>query len=257
MQPQAQMLENSGLMPLLDELAAAALTAAGRDGEAREQMSLEVASTLLFMQNAVDQEDLLHADFAVRAEGQQARLNALIEGREMPASVMASASQHEAERDMLMHMAQEVGQNLKQMEEALDAFFRDAGEREALTSLPVLAQQAQGALTMLELPDAANLLRRHGHRQPFAAKANLTRRRSNVWLMPSPPRTVYRILLLRTCRAPESCVLSWSSLRDRCRSGMKARSTTRLNRVALRKAGCGQAIWTGAISPVTTQKKNP
>ncbi|WP_296748903.1 Hpt domain-containing protein [Thiobacillus sp.] len=158
MQPQAQMLENTGLMPLLDELAAAALAAAGRDGEAREQMNLEVASTLLFMQNAVDQEDLLHADFAVRAEGQQARLNALIEGREMPTSVMASASQHEAERDMLMHMAQEVGQNLKQMEEALDAFFRDAGEREALTSLPVLAQQAQGALTMLELPDAANLL---------------------------------------------------------------------------------------------------
>jgi len=158
MQPQAQMLENSGLMPLLDELAAAALAAAGRDGEAHEQMNLEVASTLLFMQNAVDQEDLLHADFAVRAEGQQARLNALIEGREMPASVVASASQREAERDMLVHMAQEVGQNLKQMEEALDAFFRDAGEREALAGLPLLAQQAQGALTMLELPDAANLL---------------------------------------------------------------------------------------------------
>ena len=173
MQPQAQMLENSGLMPLLDELAAAALTSAGRDGEAREQVNLEVASTLLFMQNAVDQEDLLHADFAVRAEGQQARLNALIEGREMPASVVASASQREAERDMLVHMAQEVGQNLKQMEEALDAFFRDAGEREALAGLPVLAQQAQGALTMLELPDAANLLAAAmATVQPFAGEGH-------------------------------------------------------------------------------------
>ena len=173
MQPQAQMLENSGLMPLLDELAAAALTAAGRDGEAREQMNLEVASTLLFMQNAVDQEDLLHADFAVRSEGQQARLNALIEGREMPASVMESASQREAERDMLMHMAQEVGQNLKQMEEALDTFFRDAGEREMLASLPPLAQQAQGALTMLELPDAANLLvAAMATVQPFASEGH-------------------------------------------------------------------------------------
>ncbi|OJW47846.1 MAG: hybrid sensor histidine kinase/response regulator [Thiobacillus sp. 65-1059] len=173
MQPQAQMLENSGMTPLLDELAAAALTAAGRDGEAREQVNLEVASTLLFMQNAVDQEDLLHADFAVRAEGQQARLNALIEGREMPASVTASASQREAERDMLVHMAQEVGQNLKQMEEALDAFFRDAGEREALAGLPVLAQQAQGALTMLELPDAANLLAAAmATVQPFAGEGH-------------------------------------------------------------------------------------
>ena len=158
MQPQAQMLESSGLMPLLDDLGAAALAAAGREGDAREQMNLEVASTLLYMQNAVDQEDVLHADFAVRAEGQQARLRALIEGREMPADVAESANQREAEREMLVHMAQEVGQNLRQMEEALDAFFRDANEREALANLPTLAQQAQGALTMLELPDAASLL---------------------------------------------------------------------------------------------------
>ncbi|MDP2057521.1 MAG: Hpt domain-containing protein, partial [Thiobacillus sp.] len=158
MRPQAQMLEGSGLLPLLNELAAAAGAAAGREGDAREQMNLEVAATLLFLQNGVDQEDVLHADFAVRAEGQQARLRALIEGREMPTNVMASASQREAERDMLVHMAQEVGQNLRQMEEALDAFFRDANEREALANLPVLAQQAQGALTMLELPEAASLL---------------------------------------------------------------------------------------------------
>ncbi len=158
MHPQAQMLESSGLRPLLDELAAAAIAAVGREGEAREQMNLEVASTLLFMQNGVDQEDVLHADFAVRAEGQRARLSALIEGREMPANVVETASQREAERDMLVHMAQEVGQNLRQMEEALDAFFRDVNEREALASLPDLAQQAQGALTMLELPDAASLL---------------------------------------------------------------------------------------------------
>ena len=158
MRPQAQMLESSGLLPLLNELVAAAGDAAGREGDAREQMNLEVAATLLFLQNGVDQEDVLHADFAVRAEGQQARLRALIEGREMPTHVVESASQREAERDMLVHMAQEVGQNLRQMEDALDAFFRDANEREALGNLPVLAQQAQGALTMLELPEAASLL---------------------------------------------------------------------------------------------------
>jgi chemosensory pili system protein ChpA (sensor histidine kinase/response regulator) len=158
MQPQAQMLEKSGLKPLLDELGAAAILASGHEGEVREQENLEVASTLLFLQNAVDQEDILHVDFAVRAEAQQARLRALIEGREMPASATDSNTQREAERDMLIQMAQEVGQNLKQMEEALDAFFRDANAREALAGLPELAQQAQGALTMLELPEAASLL---------------------------------------------------------------------------------------------------
>ena len=173
MQPQAQMLESSGLMPLLDDLGAAALTAAGREGDAREQINLEVASTLLYMQNAVDQEDVLHADFAARAQGQQARLRALIEGREMPADVAESANQREAEREMLVHMAQEVGQNLHQMEEALDAFFRDENEREALANLPGLAQQAQGALTMLELPDAASLLAAATEAvQPFASEGH-------------------------------------------------------------------------------------
>ena len=79
---------------------------------------------------------MLHGDFAERAAGQQARLNALIEGREMPAPVMVDANQREAERDMLVHMAQEVSLNLKQMEEALDAFFRDEDERAALANLP-------------------------------------------------------------------------------------------------------------------------
>ncbi|MBS1217870.1 MAG: CheA Signal Transduction Histidine Kinase, partial [Proteobacteria bacterium] len=171
MQPQAQILESSGLLPLLDELGAASLVTAGREGEAREQANLEVASTLLLMQNGVEHEDVLHADFAVRAEGQQARLRALIEGREMPANAMETSSQREAERDMLVHMAQEVGQNLRQMEEALDAFFRDANEREALGNLSSLSQQAQGALTMLELPDAASLLAAATAAvQPFASE---------------------------------------------------------------------------------------
>jgi len=171
MQPQATMLESSGLLPLLDELSAAALVTAGREGEAREQTNLEVASTLLLMQNGVDQEDVLHADFAARAENQQARLRALIEGREMPASEIESTSQRDAERDMLVHMAQEVGHNLRQMEEALDAFFRDENEREALANLPALSQQAQGALTMLELPDAASLLGAAAAlAQPFASE---------------------------------------------------------------------------------------
>ncbi|MHB1352297.1 MAG: hybrid sensor histidine kinase/response regulator [Thiobacillus sp.] len=158
MQPQAQMLAESGLKALLDGLSTLAAATGTRTGEAREQAELEVAATLLFLQNAVAQEDVLHADFAPRAAAQKARLMALIEGREMPASAFDVAAQREAERDMLTHMAQEVGQNLKQMEEALDAFFRDENEREALAALPALAQQAQGALTMLELPDAAALL---------------------------------------------------------------------------------------------------
>lgn len=158
LQPQAAMFPDSGFAELLDALGAAAGVCGQRVGEAGEQANLEVAATLLFMQNAVEREDILHGDFAARAGSQRARLQALIDGRDMPAAEAELVSQREAERDMLVHMAQEVGQNLKQMEEALDAFFRDAGARDGLANLPELAQQAQGALTMLEQPDAARLL---------------------------------------------------------------------------------------------------
>lgn len=158
MQPQAGMFEGSGLGDLLGELDAAAAACGQREGEAREQAQLEVAATLLFLQNAIEHEDVLHADFAARAESQRARLKALVEGRALPTAEPEATSQREAEHDMLVHMAQEVGQNLKQMEEALDAFFRDPGARDGLGALGDLAQQAQGALTMLEQPEAARLL---------------------------------------------------------------------------------------------------
>ncbi|MEW6118730.1 MAG: Hpt domain-containing protein [Pseudomonadota bacterium] len=158
MQPQAGMFEGSGLPELLNELSAASGACSERTGEARDQANLEVASTLLFVQNAIEREDVLHADFAARTDNQRARLRALVEGRDLPAVVVESSSQREAERDMLVQMAREVGQNLKQMEEALDAFFRDESAREGLAGLPDLAQQAQGALSMLELPDAVSLL---------------------------------------------------------------------------------------------------
>ena len=159
MQPQAQLLEGSGLAALLDQLSAAAGATQKLDGAQREALNLEVAATLLFLQNAVDSEDILHGDFSVRANNQLQRLGALSEGRAAPvAEVMGKSEQRAAERDMLLHLAQEVSHNLKQMEEVLDAFFRDGDQREGLTQLPALATQAQGALTMLELGEAASLL---------------------------------------------------------------------------------------------------
>jgi chemosensory pili system protein ChpA (sensor histidine kinase/response regulator) len=113
----------------------------------------------LLLQNAVDNEDVLHADFATRAQKQNQRLVALSEGRAAPLEDTADSSERRAaERDMLLHLAQEVSHNLKQMEEILDTFFRDAEQRGALAQLPDLAGQAQGALSMLELFEAARLL---------------------------------------------------------------------------------------------------
>jgi chemosensory pili system protein ChpA (sensor histidine kinase/response regulator) len=159
MQPQAQILKDSGLPGLLEQMGVAAEASQRHQGAQLESLNLELAATLLFLQNAVDNEDVLHADFAARAQKQHQRLVALSEGRAAPLEDTADSSERRAaERDMLLHLAQEVSHNLKQMEEILDTFFRDAEQRGALAQLPDLAGQAQGALSMLELVEAARLL---------------------------------------------------------------------------------------------------
>ena len=148
------------LSRLLNRLAESAEASTRLSSEQREPLNLEIAATLLFLQNAVESEDVLRADFSGRAHSQNERLQALSEGRALPQAdaLLDAGSRRAAERDMLHHLAQEVGVNLKQMEEALDMFFRDPDQREGLAQLPRLAKQAQGALTMLELEEASALL---------------------------------------------------------------------------------------------------
>ena len=160
MQDQAGLVGTDVLPLLLHKLSEAALTSTSLGAVQQEQMNLEIAATLLFLQNAVESEEVLRPDFSVRANSQGERLLALSEGRAMPQAeaLLDDQSQAVAERELLHHLAQEVTTNLKQIEDVLDLFFRDAGQREGLTQLAPLAGQAQGALIMLELHDAAELL---------------------------------------------------------------------------------------------------
>jgi len=160
MHDQAGMVGAEALPALLGQLSNAAGASARLAGESQEQMNLEVAATLLFLQNAIDTEEVLRPDFTTRAQNQGERLVALTEGRALPQAeaLLDKQSQAVAERELLHHLAQEVTSNLKQIEDALDLFFRDAGQREGLAQLASLAGQTQGALVMLELNEAADLL---------------------------------------------------------------------------------------------------
>jgi chemosensory pili system protein ChpA (sensor histidine kinase/response regulator) len=158
MQAHASLLGTDALPQLLNTLSGAAQ--ARLSAEQQEHLNLEVAATLLFLQNAVESEDILRADFTVQARAQNERLLALSEGCSLPTSSTApdTRSQALAERELMLHMSQEVGANLKKIEEVLDLFFRDETQREGLAQLAPLAAQAQGAMNMLELDDAAALL---------------------------------------------------------------------------------------------------
>src|SRR5471032_1082784 len=61
------------------------------------------------------------------------------------------------ERLLIFQVGQEVQVNLQNIEQALDAFFRDPAKRGELAGLPPLFAQVQGALMIMELHDAAAL----------------------------------------------------------------------------------------------------
>ncbi len=132
----------------------------GLSGEALAGAQLEIATTLLFLQSAVDSEDILDPDFEARVQNQMRRLAAARAGHaEGGASdLMDEGSLKAAEHALLAQLGQEIRSSLQQMEEALDAFFRDTEARDGLSSLDILAAQVHGALSILEQTEASQLL---------------------------------------------------------------------------------------------------
>jgi chemosensory pili system protein ChpA (sensor histidine kinase/response regulator) len=63
------------------------------------------------------------------------------------------------ERMLLSQLAREIQGNLRHVEKVLDAFFRDASERSELGGFATYTRQIQGALQMLGLTEADELLR--------------------------------------------------------------------------------------------------
>jgi len=129
-------------------------------GEPLAAAQLEIATTLLFLQNAVDSEDILDPDFQIRAQNQLRRLAAARAGRaeDSASDLMDEGSLKAAEHALLAQLGQEIRSSLQQMEEGLDAFFRDVEARDSLSSLDMLAAQVQGALSILEQAEASQLL---------------------------------------------------------------------------------------------------
>jgi chemosensory pili system protein ChpA (sensor histidine kinase/response regulator) len=129
-------------------------------GDALAAAQLEIATTLLFLQNAVDSEDILEPDFQIRAQNQLRRLSAARAGHaeESASDLMDEGSLKAAEHALLAQLGHEIRSSLQQMEESLDAFFRDAEARDGLASLEMLSGQVQGALSILEQSDANLLL---------------------------------------------------------------------------------------------------
>jgi len=128
-----------------------------------EGISLDIASSLLLTENAIDNFHRLSPEFPAQVEALATRIRAVTTGKgneddlpDLPSPDQAGHLAHE--KKLLKQVAQEVLANLAQVEDILDRFFFEPEIRNDLPALPELFNQISGILLMLELDRAGTLL---------------------------------------------------------------------------------------------------
>ena len=134
------------------------------DATQNEALQLEMATALLLAQNAAEHYAALGDEFTRQASTQAMRLQAAIDPHfdisTIPAVPMLDEISRTAQEKLVVaQVTQEIQANLNRVEEILDHFFRDASDRAGLPMVPNLMKQVLGALNILQLDVAADLVR--------------------------------------------------------------------------------------------------
>ncbi|WP_434514884.1 Hpt domain-containing protein [Dechloromonas sp. ARDL1] len=144
-----------------------------------ETVAMEVATAILLLQNAQESFKRLGTDFAQQVDLMVARLYACIAGRPAADSALPlldEMTRRAQEKLLISQVAREIQNNLAQVEQSLDAFFRDPTGEHDLALLDGPLKQTAGALAMLgHLSAASNVTacvqQIHALAQPGAAHA--------------------------------------------------------------------------------------
>ena len=159
----AQQMPNRELAQLLHVLGAIGKHLRKTGQLLSEVQALEVAGAMLFIETSLENYFRLNADFAEQAATISTRLRGAMNGVELPALEPSAHSLGDtmtlrAQTHLLIfQVGREVQINLATIETALDAFFRDPQKATELAPLGQLFKQVRGALSMLELDEAALL----------------------------------------------------------------------------------------------------
>jgi chemosensory pili system protein ChpA (sensor histidine kinase/response regulator) len=127
-----------------------------------DTVAMEVATTVLLLQNAQENFQRLGTDFAQQVDLMVARLYACIAGRPLPEGgipLLDEMTRRAQERLLIGQVGREIQNNLAQIEQALDGFFRDPGKAHDLLLLDNPIKQIGGALAMLGHFGAVNSLK--------------------------------------------------------------------------------------------------
>ena len=147
-------LNAPALAKLLRELSGIARHAAhSRPGDS---LSLEIATSLLFVENALQQISHLSDDFSERADAVTARLLSAVSGETLThtAAWLDDMSREAQERQTMAALAGEMQSSLRQVEKMLDEYFRDPEQRAGLSEIDTVLYQISGALSVLGHEDA-------------------------------------------------------------------------------------------------------
>ncbi|WP_153147457.1 Hpt domain-containing protein [Dechloromonas sp. H13] len=138
-----------------------------------DAVAMEVATAILLLQNAQENFHRLGMDFAQQVDLMVARLYACIAGKpaggndELP--LLDEMTRRAQEKLLVGQVAREIQNNLAQVEQALDGFFRNPEKGQDLAALDAPLKQIAGALTMLGHFSAVTLVQDCGGRiQAFA-----------------------------------------------------------------------------------------
>ena len=113
-----------------------------------DTVAMEVATAILLLQNAQENFKRLGTDFAQQVDLMVARLYACIAGRPAAADeeipLLDEMTRRAQEKLLISQVAREIQNNLAQVEQALDAFFRDPAKAHDLSGLNGQIKQIGG-----------------------------------------------------------------------------------------------------------------
>ena len=151
------------LAKLLRELSGIARHAAhSRPGDS---LSLEIATSLLFVENALQQIGHLSDDFAERADALTTRLLSAVAGEPVAQSAqwLDDMSREAQQRQTMAALSTELQSSLRQVEKQLDEYFRDPQRRDGLADIDSILYQISGALSVLDQQDAVRAVQHTQH----------------------------------------------------------------------------------------------
>jgi chemosensory pili system protein ChpA (sensor histidine kinase/response regulator) len=146
------------LAQLLRELGQAASESVA--GAPSEQLKMEMAQAMLFVEHGLDQVRQLPEDFGQHAEAVGQRLLALAHGAVLsePPQWQGELARELQQGQTVAVLAGEIRTGLRQVEKLIDEYYEDPSRRAALEQADPLLHQLQGALAILDQDQATRAL---------------------------------------------------------------------------------------------------